>query len=256
MVSEGGGQGLVTLACLQDLSQARHRWPGQADGFPSLFGTTVVLPGHRRCADPGGAVRCWPGDAELVTRSVSSGRTLADHPVTDLLSRRPPADRRAAVDPLAPTVCHPTSSPGAAGSGAGLRRTQPAVLAPLAPAHRTEPWRSLGGPIGPRFRCTRDGCPAPSGPDVRRGRTSGAERRVPAPETHSGPRPDPSGPPTVRWSRPAARPPPHRSTSSGRYRPAGGDLVPQLPATTASGSQTERPGDQRPATRHPPVGPT
>ena len=41
MVSEGGGQGVITLACFQDLSQARQRWPGRADGFPSLFGTTV-----------------------------------------------------------------------------------------------------------------------------------------------------------------------------------------------------------------------
>jgi len=45
VVSEGGGQGVVTLACLQDLSQARSRWGAQADGFLSLFPTTVVLPG-------------------------------------------------------------------------------------------------------------------------------------------------------------------------------------------------------------------
>ena len=45
MVSEGAGQGLLTLACLQDLSQARGRWGPAADGFLSLFGTTVVLPG-------------------------------------------------------------------------------------------------------------------------------------------------------------------------------------------------------------------
>jgi len=45
MVSEGGGQGLLVLACLQDLSQARTRWGGAADGFLSLFGTTVVLRG-------------------------------------------------------------------------------------------------------------------------------------------------------------------------------------------------------------------
>ena len=45
MVSEGGGQGLLTLACLQDLSQARGRWGSAAEGFLSLFGTTVVLPG-------------------------------------------------------------------------------------------------------------------------------------------------------------------------------------------------------------------
>ena len=45
IVSEGGGQGVVTLACLQDLSQARSRWGAAADGFLSLFATTVVLGG-------------------------------------------------------------------------------------------------------------------------------------------------------------------------------------------------------------------
>jgi type IV secretion system protein VirD4 len=45
LVSEGGGQGVLTLACLQDLSQARRRWGPDADGFGSLFGATVVLPG-------------------------------------------------------------------------------------------------------------------------------------------------------------------------------------------------------------------
>jgi type IV secretion system protein VirD4 len=45
IVSEGGGQGVLTLACLQDLSQARSRWGTSAEGFLSLFPTTVVLPG-------------------------------------------------------------------------------------------------------------------------------------------------------------------------------------------------------------------
>jgi type IV secretory pathway TraG/TraD family ATPase VirD4 len=45
MVSEGGSQGLLILACLQDLSQARQRWGRAADGFLSLFGTKLVLPG-------------------------------------------------------------------------------------------------------------------------------------------------------------------------------------------------------------------
>lgn len=45
IVSEGGGQGVVTLACLQDLSQARTRWGSAAEGFLSLFPTTLVLPG-------------------------------------------------------------------------------------------------------------------------------------------------------------------------------------------------------------------
>lgn len=45
LVSEGGSQGVLTLACLQDLSQARRRWGAEAEGFGSLFGATVVLPG-------------------------------------------------------------------------------------------------------------------------------------------------------------------------------------------------------------------
>jgi type IV secretion system protein VirD4 len=45
MVAEGGGQGLAVLACLQDLSQARTRWGEAAEGFLSLFGVKVVLPG-------------------------------------------------------------------------------------------------------------------------------------------------------------------------------------------------------------------
>jgi type IV secretion system protein VirD4 len=45
IVSEGGGQGLILLACLQDLSQARARWGPAADGFLSLFRQKLVLPG-------------------------------------------------------------------------------------------------------------------------------------------------------------------------------------------------------------------
>jgi type IV secretion system protein VirD4 len=45
IASEGGGQGLMLLAALQDLSQARQRWGAQADGFLSLFGTKLILPG-------------------------------------------------------------------------------------------------------------------------------------------------------------------------------------------------------------------
>jgi type IV secretion system protein VirD4 len=45
IASEGGGQGLILLAAFQDLSQARQRWGAQADGFLTLFGTKLVLPG-------------------------------------------------------------------------------------------------------------------------------------------------------------------------------------------------------------------
>ena len=45
MVSEGGSQGVLTVGCLQDLSQARARWGNAADGFLSLFGAKLILPG-------------------------------------------------------------------------------------------------------------------------------------------------------------------------------------------------------------------
>jgi type IV secretion system protein VirD4 len=45
IASEGGGQGLLLLAVLQDLSQASARWGTAADGFLTLFGTKLILPG-------------------------------------------------------------------------------------------------------------------------------------------------------------------------------------------------------------------
>ncbi len=45
MLAEGGSQGLVILACLQDLSQARARWGERSAGFMTLFGCKVLLPG-------------------------------------------------------------------------------------------------------------------------------------------------------------------------------------------------------------------
>ena len=85
LISEGGGQGVVTLACLQDLSQARTRWPEHADGFPSLFGCTVVLPGigDVRTLE---ALSSLAGDEEIPTRTVSAGRTPSDHVMADLVT--------------------------------------------------------------------------------------------------------------------------------------------------------------------------
>ena len=45
MVSEGGSQGVMTLACFQDLSQGAARWGEQSRGFLTLFGAKLVLPG-------------------------------------------------------------------------------------------------------------------------------------------------------------------------------------------------------------------
>ena len=74
IAAEGGSQGLVTMICLQDLSQARARWGAAADGFGSLFGATVVLPGI-------GDVRTLKalsdlcGDVEVRVRSETRGRS-------------------------------------------------------------------------------------------------------------------------------------------------------------------------------------
>jgi type IV secretion system protein VirD4 len=72
MVSEGGGQGLLTLACLQDLSQARHRWGDQAAGFLSLFGTKLVLPGVADLATLQ-LVSKLGGEIDIPHRSTSQG---------------------------------------------------------------------------------------------------------------------------------------------------------------------------------------
>jgi type IV secretion system protein VirD4 len=73
LAAEGGGQGLVTMACLQDLSQARARWGQAAEGFFTLFGVKVVLPGvaDRRTLE---LISALAGDHQIekttVTRSV------------------------------------------------------------------------------------------------------------------------------------------------------------------------------------------
>lgn len=73
MVSEGGSQGLLTLACLQDLSQARQRWGRAADGFLSLFGTKLVLPGIGDLATLE-LISRLAGEVDVPTHSVSHDR--------------------------------------------------------------------------------------------------------------------------------------------------------------------------------------
>jgi type IV secretory pathway TraG/TraD family ATPase VirD4 len=45
VVADSAAQGLLVLACLQDLSQARVRWGAAADGFLTLFPANVILRG-------------------------------------------------------------------------------------------------------------------------------------------------------------------------------------------------------------------
>ena len=144
MISEGGGQGLITVACLQDLSQARHRWPGQADGFPSLFGTTVVLPG---IGDVGTlrSLSLLAGDEEIPSRTVSAGRSMTDHPITDLLSGGRPQFGESVSTQWRPRLPVDAITRGTDGHALCFdQRNDPSWIS-LTPSHTDQPWRSLRG---------------------------------------------------------------------------------------------------------------
>jgi type IV secretory pathway TraG/TraD family ATPase VirD4 len=144
MISEGGGQGLVTLACLQDLSQARSRWPDHADGFPSLFGTTVVLPGigDVRTLE---ALSTLAGDEEIPTRTVSAGRMSTDHLLADLVAGGR-LQRGESVSTQWRRLLPPdVITRGAVGHALAFdERNRPAWV-PLTPFYAREPWRTLCG---------------------------------------------------------------------------------------------------------------
>jgi type IV secretion system protein VirD4 len=96
IVTEGAGQGLLTLACLQDLSQARHRWGREADAFLSIFGCTVVFGGIGDMATLE-ALSVLGGEVEVATHSYgrSRGYDGRAHPsvnVSSIFRRRLPVD--------------------------------------------------------------------------------------------------------------------------------------------------------------------
>ncbi len=139
MVSEGAGQGLLVLACLQDLSQARVRWGTAADGFLSLFGTTVVLPGIADTATLRD-LSALAGDhsvrAETLSHSVGSWGRL--RPSTTLATSRQP---RMPVDAIAR---------GRPGHAHVLGPDKAMAEVALTPAHLRAPWRELVTPARAR----------------------------------------------------------------------------------------------------------
>ncbi len=135
MVSEGGGQGLLVLACLQDLSQARGRWGSAADGFLSLFGSTVVLPGiadTQTLRD----VSALAGDLDVASTSVSrsSGRWGLTRASSSVGTRR---QARLPVDAVAR---------GASDRALVLGPRNDVTEIHLTPAHSHSPWRELVAP--------------------------------------------------------------------------------------------------------------
>ncbi len=140
IVSEGGGQGLATLACLQDLSQARHRWGAQAEGFLSLFGAKLLLPGigDVRTLE---AVSVLAGDHDVRVRSDTSppwwtrnrGRTRT----TTWSTRR---QRRLPADAVAR---------GRAGMALAIEGPGAPAWVGLTSAFGSRPWSELSPPTGP-----------------------------------------------------------------------------------------------------------
>jgi type IV secretory pathway TraG/TraD family ATPase VirD4 len=133
IASECGGQGLALLAAFQDLSQARARWGAQADGFLTLFGSKLILPG---VADPQTlealslALGEYDRQVTSTTRTPLSGAGFARQTSTTTTTQR-----------------ERVLSPGdVAGVPAGHALHLDGVawqLVRLTPAHTDEPWRTI-----------------------------------------------------------------------------------------------------------------
>ena len=140
IASEGGGQGLLLLAALQDLSQARQRWGHQADGFLTLFGTKLILPG---IADTRTLEAISVTLGEYDRQVVSHARQQVG--LAEWLSRNPPAPAR--TTHTYSTQRTRVLSPGEiANIPAGRALHLDGVkweLVTLTPAHIREPWRTL-----------------------------------------------------------------------------------------------------------------
>jgi type IV secretory pathway TraG/TraD family ATPase VirD4 len=130
LIAEGGSQGIVTLACLQDLSQARARWGPAADGFLSLFGTKVVLPGigDRQTLE---ALSLLSGDRDIETVSLSGARRRRARTWT----RSTRSERRIPPD----LIANGPEGSAIVVSGARLEKIT------LTPAHRSWPFAPLVG---------------------------------------------------------------------------------------------------------------
>ncbi|MBO0894122.1 MAG: TraM recognition domain-containing protein, partial [Acidimicrobiales bacterium] len=134
IVSEGAGQGLLTLVCLQDLSQARARWGREAEGFASLFGAKLVFPG---IGDLGTlealSALCGEVDVPVRSRTVGGSWWRPGGPTRSVTfsTRR---QRRMPVDAV---------SRGLPGKGLYLEGGEAPSLIELTPWHSTPAWRRL-----------------------------------------------------------------------------------------------------------------
>lgn len=132
MISEGAGQGVLVLACLQDLSQAKAIWGQEADGFISLFGTTVVLPGIADIHTLS-AISSLAGDLEIPIKTLGSsqggdGRLHPSSSISTIFRPRLPID---------------VIARGVHGHGLAIDSKNKIGWISLTPAHSTSPWIQL-----------------------------------------------------------------------------------------------------------------
>jgi type IV secretion system protein VirD4 len=132
LVAEGASQGVLTLACLQDLSQARARWGQIADGFLSLFGVKVILPGigDVRTLE---TIATLAGDHDQPVVSTTLARSHAG--IRRHRSRATSVRRERRLPPSA--IADPTS-----GRTLALLGARPTFIR-LTPYYSTSPWRDV-----------------------------------------------------------------------------------------------------------------
>ncbi len=185
MVSEGGGQGVTVLACLQDLSQARNRWGAAADGLLSLFGATLVLPGIGDMQTLR-ALSDLAGEEDVVQRAVSAPAPDPRSRAAAIAERLLLGRRPTVADHRPPTVTWstvrrrrlPIDDVARGHFGAALLLDQRNRLRwiGLTPWFSTEPWRSA---VGLAHHLPEPGTPYP--------RTTPTPTPTPTPTTQPGP---------------------------------------------------------------------
>jgi type IV secretion system protein VirD4 len=132
VASEGGGQGLILLAALQDLSQARARWGTAADGFLTLFGSKVILPG---VADTKTLEAISTALGEYDRRLISHTRGHDSRPWRPQVSETMSTHRQRVLSPG--DVANIPAGRALHLEGVGW------ALVTLTPAYRCDPWRTL-----------------------------------------------------------------------------------------------------------------
>ena len=145
LVAEGASQGIVTLASLQDLSQARARFGVAAEGFLTLFGTKVILSGMSdvRTLE---ALSTLVGKIDTTVESRTSSRPIGRFRRQTSRTTTTRSEPRLSVDAIA----RPPSGTAVVYNGAHAARVT------LTPHFRSSPWREATGRFEDRSRSRRD----------------------------------------------------------------------------------------------------